>query len=141
MARKEFLSTQGNSSRLLQPWVHLSEDDFGKMIDGVYMLFYENLEHIKTLDSDDAVRTEEVYQCIFRVKDMRTDMRHDYEHGKNSDISKKRKDIHECYKHYTNRPVLQKQRDYVTLQKKLYDELLTLEDHLFDLIERSAKAI
>lgn len=118
-----------------------SEDDFGKMIDGVYMLFYENLEHIKTLDSDNAVRTEEVYQCIFRVKDMRTDMRHDYEHGKNGDINKKRKAIHECYKHYINRPVLQRQRDYVTLQKKLYDELLTLEDHLFDLVERSAFAV
>ncbi len=114
-----------------------SEDDFGKMIDGVYFLFYENLNHIKTLDSDDAVRKEEVYQCIFRVKDIRTDLRHDYEHGKNSDINKKRNDISESYKHYTNKPVLRKQRDYVTLQRKLYDELLVLEDHLFDLIERT----
>jgi hypothetical protein len=112
-----------------------TEDDLGKLIDGIYMLFYENLEHIKALDSDDAVRNEYVYQCIFRVKDIRTDLRHDYEHGKNSDIRKKRNEIFDCYRHYTNKPVLQKQRDFVTLQRRLYDEILALEDHLFGLIE------
>ena len=112
-----------------------TEDDLGKLIDGIYMLFYENLEHIKALDSDDAVRNEDVYQCIFHVKDIRTDLRHDYEHGKNSDIRKKRNEIFDCYRHYTNKPVLQKQRDFVTLQRRLYDEILALEDHLFGLIE------
>ena len=112
-----------------------SEDDLGKLIDGIYMLFYENLEHIKALDSDNAVRNDDVYQCIFHVKDIRTDLRHDYEHGKNSDIRKKRNEIFDCYRHYTNRSVLQKQRDYVTLQRRLYDEILALENHLFDLIE------
>ncbi len=55
------------------------------MVDGFYMLFYENIEHIKGLSSDKAIREEEVYRCIFRVKDMRTDLRYDFEHGKNVD--------------------------------------------------------
>lgn len=109
-----------------------SKDLFGTMIDGFYMMFYENLEHIKDLSSDKAVREEEVYQCIFRVKDMRTDLRHDYEHGKN--IEKKRRDISECYRHYTNRPVLVQQKDYVSLQRKMYDEFLALEEHLISIL-------
>ena len=109
-----------------------SKDLFCAMIDGFYMMFYENLEHIKVLCSDKAVREEEVYQCIFRVKDMRTDLRHDYEHGKN--IEKKRRDISECYRHYTNRPVLVQQKDYVSLQRKMYNEFLALEEHLISIL-------
>lgn len=45
-----------------------SEDDLDKLIDGIYMLFYENLEHIKALDSDNAVRNEDVYQCMKKRK-------------------------------------------------------------------------
>ena len=107
---------------------------FGAMIDGFYMIFYENLEHIKRLSSEETVRNGDVYQCIFRVKHMRTDLRHDYEHGKESDINKKRKTIADCYKHYTNKPALIKQRDYVTLQRKLYDEFLLLEEHLIGIL-------
>ena len=109
-----------------------TKENFGKMIDGFYMIFYENLEHIKTICSDQDVRNEDVYQCIFRVKDMRTDLRHDYEHGKN--IEKKRRDIADCYKHYTNKPVPIKQKDYVTLQNKMYDEFLALQVHLIEVL-------
>lgn len=109
-----------------------SREHFGTMIDGFYMMFYENLEHIKGLSSDEAIRNEEVYQCIFRVKDMRTGLRHDFEHGKN--VDKKRRDITECYRHYTSKPALVQQRDYVTLQRRMYDEFLALEEHLIGLL-------
>ena len=72
---------------------------FGIIIDGLYFFFYENLKHIKEIFSDDAVRNEDIFQCIFRVKDMRTDLRHDFEHGDN--IEKKMKDIAESYLYYT----------------------------------------
>lgn len=113
-----------------------NKESFGTMIDDFYMMFYENLEHIKEIFSDAAVRKEDIYQCIFRVKDMRTDLRHDYEHGGNSKINQKRKNIAECYKHYTNKPVLYQQKDFVTLQKRLYDEFLLLEEHLIDAISK-----
>lgn len=111
-----------------------SSEQFGIMIDYFYMMFYENLEHIKSLVSDEVVRKDENYQCIFRVKDMRTDIRHDYDHGKKKDIDKKRRDIITCYNHYANKPTLVSQRDYVTLQRKMYDEFLVLEEHLIQLV-------
>ena len=61
----------------------MNRNSFGDVIDGLYFIFYENLKHIKEVVTDEAVRNEDVYQCIFRVKDMRTDIRHDYEHGDN----------------------------------------------------------
>ena len=64
--------------------------NFGIIIDGLYFFFYENLKHIKEIFSDDAVRNEDVFQCIFRVKDMRTDLRHDFEHGDNIETKMKR---------------------------------------------------
>ena len=79
----------------------------------------DNLDGLKHLLKSYARKVK----CIY--------LRHDYEHGKNSDIRKKRNELFDCYRHYTNRSVLQKQRDYVTLQRRLYDEILALEDHLF----------
>lgn len=116
------------ASSVIGGTICISDETFGTLIDSFYALFYENLKHIIDIVMDAAVRQEEVYQCIFRVKDMRTDLRHDYEHGNN--IDKKRRDIANCYKHYAGRPVLVQQKDYTTLQKKMYDEFLKLESHL-----------
>lgn len=111
-----------------------SEDTLGIIIDGLYMVFYENLERVKKVATDDAVRAEEVYQCIFRVKSIRTDLRHDYEHGSENQIKKKKKDIMECYRHYTNQLLLKNQSDFIMLQKRMYDEFIALEEHLIDLL-------
>lgn len=111
-----------------------SEETLGIIIDGLYMVFYENLERMKKFVSEKAVRDEAVYQCIFRVKSIRTDLRHDYEHGPESQIKKKRKDIMDCYRHYTNQPLLRSQGDFIILQKRMYDEFIELEEHLIGLL-------
>lgn len=111
-----------------------SEETLGIIIDCLYMVFYENLERMKKIVTDEAVRGEAVYQCIFRVKSIRTDLRHDYEHGSESQIRKKRKDIMDCYRHYTNQPLLRSQGDYIMLQKRMYDEFIELEEHLIGLL-------
>ena len=113
-----------------------SEESLGIIIDCLYMIFYENLEHIKKIVTDEAVRNESVYQCIFRVKSIRTDLRHDYEHGSEKQIKKKRKDIMDCYRHYTNQPLLRTQGDYIMLQKRVYDEFIALEEHLIGLLNK-----
>lgn len=102
----------------------------GSIIDCLYMIFYENLERIKVLLSDDAVRTEEVFQCIFRVKSIRTDFRHDYEHGKDKDIRKKDNEIGKSYSHYVGKPVLLSREDYLETQNKMYEEFENLVDYL-----------
>lgn len=111
-----------------------SEETLGIIIDCLYMVFYENLERMKKVVTDNAVRNEAVYQCIFRVKSIRTDLRHDYEHGPESQIKKKRKDIMDCYRHYTNQPLLRTQSDFIMLQKRIYDEFIALEEHLIGLL-------
>ena len=74
-----------------------TKEALGEIIDGLYMLFYENLEHIKEYVPDGAVRSDEVFQCIFRVKNIRTDYRHDNNHGDENKIRKKEMDIGESY--------------------------------------------
>lgn len=115
-----------------------TEETFGEIIDDFYEVFYENIEHIKAIVTDEVVRNEVVYQCIFRVKYMRTDLRHDYEHGKEKDIRNKDMAIGDSYKHYAGKPVLITSSDYLTTQDKLYDEFDVLADHLLLVVEEFA---
>lgn len=111
-----------------------SREELGKVIDALYFLLYENLERIKKVVTDNAVRNETVYHCIFAVKSIRTDFRHDFEHGKEQDIKKKQKAINDCYKRYCSKIPL-KQKDFILLQKNLFQDILTLEEHLTDKLE------
>lgn len=111
-----------------------SRDELGKIIDALYFLLYENLERIKKVVTDSAVRTENIYECIFAVKSIRTDFRHDFEHGKETAIKKKRKEINDCYKKYCGKIPL-KQKDFTLLQKNLFKDILALEEHLIDKLE------
>lgn len=112
-----------------------TEETFGSIIDDLYEVFYENLEHIKNVVADEVVRKEDVFQCIFHVKNMRTDLRHDYEHGKEKDIHNKDMAIGDSYKHYAGKPVLITSSDFLTTQDKLYDEFDLLADHLLAVVE------
>ena len=111
-----------------------NNDSFGIIIDGLYFFFYENLKHIKDIFSDEAVRNEDVFQCIFRVKDMRTDLRHDFEHGDN--IKKKMKDIAESYSYYTGKVTPTTSVDYLMTQEGLYKDFCVLADYLQEAVER-----
>lgn len=111
-----------------------SRDELGKIIDALYFLLYENLERIKKVVTDSAVRNENVYECIFAVKSIRTDFRHDFEHGKETAIKKKRKEINDCYKKYCGKIPL-KQKEFTLLQKNLFKDILALEEHLIDKLE------
>lgn len=115
-----------------------TEETFGGIIDDFYEVFYENIEHIKAIVTDEVVRNEDVYQCIFRVKHMRTDLRHDYDHGKEKDIRNKDMAIGDSYMHYAGKPVLITSSDYMTTQDKLYDEFDVLVDHLLLVVEELA---
>lgn len=107
---------------------------FGTIIDGLYFFFYENLKHIKQMFSDEAVRNEDIFQCIFRVKDMRTDLRHDYEHGDN--IEKKMNDIAESYSYYTGKVTPTSSNDYIVAQEGLYKDFYKLADHIQEVVEK-----
>lgn len=125
-----------NSAASMGGTVCTSKESFGIIVDGLYFLFYENLGRIKELVTDAAVRKEDVYQCIFRVKDMRTDMRHDYEHGPESSIKKKNMEIGKSYSHYTGKPVLTSKADFLRTQEMMYDEFDSVVNHLQGMLVR-----
>lgn len=115
-----------------------SKSSFGDLVDGLYFIFYENLEHIKDIVTDPTVRKEDIYQCIFRVKHLRTDYRHDNDHGKESKIKQKIKDIGESYSYYTGKVAPTMKSDFLTAQEGLYDDFDRLTDHLQGIIENLA---
>lgn len=117
-----------------------TEEQLGKIIDVLYFVFYENLKHIKIFigggdeaRGDTMVREEDTYQCIFDVKTIRSDLRHDLDHGNPKDVKKKLKSVGDCYKEYCgNRPV--KPRDFKKLQDRIYDKVLALEESLIQMM-------
>lgn len=119
-----------------------TEEQLGRIIDVLYFVFYENLKHIKTLigcgdenKGDQMVRKENVYQCIFDVKTIRSDLRHDLDHGKPNEVKKKQKSVGDCYKEYCgNRPL--KPKDFKKLQERVYDKVIELENALIQMMLR-----
>ena len=117
-----------------------TEDQLGRIIDVLYFVFYENLKHIKILigqgdenKGDQMVRKENVYQCIFDVKTIRSDLRHDLDHGNQNEVKKKMKSVGDCYKEYCGaRPL--KPKDFKKLQERIYDRMIELEDSLIQMI-------
>ncbi len=123
------------------------EVQFGIIIDSLYFIFYENIEHIKQFigngdvkKGDNLVRQEDIYQCIFRIKDIRNDMRHDLNHGSETERKKKKKKIGEYYKRYCGcRPF--REKDFKKLQNNLYDEIIMLEECLLNLIINATREV
>ena len=117
-----------------------TEEQLGRIIDVLYFVFYENLKHIKILighgdenKGDQMVRKEDIYQCIFDVKTIRSDLRHDLDHGKPNDVKKKLKSVGDCYKEYCGvRPL--KPKDFKRLQERIYDKIIELENALIKIM-------
>ena len=107
-----------------------TKDSFGDILDGLYKIFYENLEHIKEHVGDKAVRNDDVFKCIFRVKMMRNDYRHDLDHGSESEIRKKELEIGKSYSHYVGKMVITASGEFQKAQEKLFDEFDVLADYL-----------
>ena len=114
-----------------------TKEALGEIIDGLYMIFYENLGHIKEYVPDSEVRSEKVFQCIFRVKDIRTDYRHDNNHGGESKIKNKEMSIGKSYSHYVGKPVLLSSNDYLKTQDMLFDEFDELADYMIDVVSKT----
>lgn len=117
-----------------------TQEEFGIIIDGLYDFFYENLSRIKDVVSDEVVRNDAVFQCIFRVKNMRTDLRHDYEHGSEGDIKRANRKIGDSYSHYAGKPVLLSSSDYMKVQNGLYNEFDVLADYLTRIVINNGEA-
>ena len=79
------------------------------MIKSIYSLIYENQKRIKTMlgdgdekEGDKLIRGQE-FECVFRIKDIRTDLEHDIDHGGEKKYQKKQDEINKAYLFYTKK--------------------------------------
>lgn len=122
-----------------------SEEKFLILINGLYFLIYENQTGIKKMlgsgdqNVGDQIIREKECECIFRIKDIRTDFEHDIEHGDAGNQRKKKKDIEDAYKYYAKkRPA--KAKEYKQFQIKLYEDVILLIDYYIQHIRHEEEA-
>lgn len=108
----------------------VDQNTFGNVIDSLYMLIYEG--------SGNAKRILEVLndtECspLWDVKHLRTDCRHDVEHGSDNDIKKKKNNIGKAYKTICGNLKPFKQKEWVTAHCNLF---VNVNDFLDLIIEK-----
>ncbi|MBR5451371.1 MAG: hypothetical protein IKV36_00060 [Clostridia bacterium] len=95
----------------------VDQNTFGNVIDSLYMLIYEG--------SGSAKRIREILsdaECspLWDVKHLRTDCRHDVEHGSDSEIKKKQRNIGKAYHTICGKSKPFKQKEWVTAHCNLF---------------------
>lgn len=103
-----------------------SKDRFDFFIDQLYMLFYEGTgaTKIKLLKENGGVMEKEECDVIWDIKNLRSKRaRHDIEHGSESDIKKKYREVVETHKRLGLNHFPQKPEEYRILQHNLLKNL------------------
>lgn len=103
-----------------------STDDvtFGCVIDSLYMLIYEGSGSAKRILE---VLSDSECTILWNIKHIRTDFRHDIEHGNKKGYLAKKQEIGRAYQAICGKPRPFKQKDWVTAHSVLFkqvDELL-----------------
>lgn len=119
------------------PKIATDEDSFGAFIDDMYMFIYESAGGSSLRIPTEFLRPESV---VFDIKHLRTDLRHDTEHGKESDILQKEKRIGEAYMRHLGKTLPQDERDWLRLQVGIYEALERLMGDLLRHLETKSGA-
>lgn len=101
------------------------QESYGQFIDACYKIFFEGSGSGERLGSP-------LPNIIRDIKMLRTDLRHDIDHGKKSKIKAKEKQMSSIVKKYSGKPNIQLlgKEDFIALQLNLFDEL---KNYLSDL--------
>lgn len=105
---------------LIPSLVSTNEIEFNSVIDYLYFLIYEGSGSAKRLLT---VSTDSSLSPLWKIKHLRLAARHDIDHGKGSDIKKKRKKIYDTYHSLINQPLPIKQKDWQKAQIAIYSEV------------------
>ena len=102
-----------------------SKDDYKYFIDALYKIFYEGSGSLKRIPTS-FINEDSIF---LEIKHLRTDLFHDIEHGKQSNISKKKKLISAIYYKYASKKTFNslKISDLKGIQSKL---LINLDHEL-----------
>jgi hypothetical protein len=109
-----------------------SREDFKNVIECLYKMFYEGSGSLNRVPNNLLVDSS----IFFDIKHLRTDVSHDIEHGKESDIERKKQTISNIYKKYTEKASLEEidAPMLIDFQKKLLgnikQELLNLKGEI-----------
>lgn len=102
-------------------------ESFGGFIDDMYMFVYESAGGMNLRIPPEFLKPDSV---VFDIKHLRTDVRHDTEHGDESEIRKKEARMGEAYLRYIGKRLPQDERDWLKLQAGIYDALQKLMSDL-----------
>jgi hypothetical protein len=111
--------------------------DFCQIIRHLYFMIYEaaGKDSLRFLE-DDLVTREEA-EVVFDIKQFRNyHCEHDLEHGDQSDIQKKKRQLSELCHKYTGKPLPRSDADYATILVKLLDRTRVFLDTLCTRLER-----
>jgi len=89
--------------------------DMGIFIDAIYKMLYEGSGSLKRIEEFGGKGEEHI---LLDVKHIRTDFRHDIEHGKPKELKRKKVLISKIYKNYAGESTLAKfqKADYANIQ-------------------------
>jgi hypothetical protein len=107
----------------------------GDLIDHLYFVFYEGTGEAKRLRAYDLMSDSEC-EFVWKVKHLRTWLRHDVEHGSPSDIRASRRKIFEAIRWFGLTGMPRTADDFQNLQRRLIEEA---ERFLLDLLARVQK--
>ena len=107
----------------------VDQSTFGNVIDSLYMLIYEG--------SGDAKRILQVLsdvECapLWDIKHLRTDCRHDIEHGSEAEIKKKKRNIGKAYQTICGKLKPLKQKEWVAAHCNLFVNVNAFLDSIIE---------
>ena len=102
---------------------------FGNVVDSLYKIIYEGSGEAKRVLN---VLTKEECEILWNIKHLRTDFRHDIEHGKENDYLKKKSLIANAYQDICGKIRPLKQKEWVTAHANLFDKTNDLLDLIIE---------
>lgn len=109
----------------------VDQNTFGNVIDSLYMLIYEGSGEAKRILE---VLTKEESNTLWDVKSLRTDSRHDVEHGSETKIKNKKREIGEVYQSICGKLRPFKQKEWVTAHCNLFVQVNAFLDLIIEKI-------
>jgi hypothetical protein len=111
--------------------VAADEASFGEVVDQLYFLLYEGSGYAARLLERCL---NDHLAALWRLKDLRTGIRHDIDHGDNRSIKKKNREIGEAYRSLVGVVIPRSRADWISAQVALYRQLVDM----LELIRREA---
>lgn len=114
----------------------VNEESFGGVVDSLYQLLYEGSGSAGRLLK---VVGDEECSALWDIKNLRTDFRHDIEHGDEKKYLKKKQEIAKVYENICGKIRPNKQKDWVTAQLNLFDKVNNFLDLIVEKLSNTTK--